>query len=40
MPVTELNHFFVRTNDLERCRRYYCEVLSFEEMPRIADTAK
>jgi catechol 2,3-dioxygenase-like lactoylglutathione lyase family enzyme len=34
MPVTELNHYFVRANDLERSRRFYCEVLGFEEMPR------
>jgi len=34
MPITELNHYFVRANDLERTRRFYCEVLGFEEMPR------
>jgi catechol 2,3-dioxygenase-like lactoylglutathione lyase family enzyme len=34
MAVTELNHYFVRTNDLERARRFYCEVLGFEVMPR------
>ena len=34
MPVTELNHYFVRANDLETSRRFYCEVLGFEEMPR------
>jgi catechol 2,3-dioxygenase-like lactoylglutathione lyase family enzyme len=34
MPVTELNHFFVRANDLERSRRFYCDVLGFEVMPR------
>ena len=34
MPVTELNHYFVRVNDLERSRRFYCEVLGFEVMPR------
>jgi len=34
MPVTELNHYFVRANDLERSRRFYCDVLGFEEMPR------
>ena len=34
MPVTELNHYFVRANDLERSRCFYCEVLGFEEMPR------
>ena len=34
MAVTELNHYFVRANDLERSRRFYCDVLGFEEMPR------
>lgn len=34
MPVTELNHFFVRVSDLEASRRFYCDVLGFEVMPR------
>lgn len=34
MPLTELNHYFVRANDLERSKRFYCEVLGFEPMPR------
>jgi len=34
MPVLELNHYFVRANDLRRTRDFYCEVLGFEEMPR------
>src|SRR5205814_255977 len=34
MPLTELNHYFVRANDLEQTRRFYCDVLGFEEMPR------
>lgn len=34
MPVTELNHYLVRANDLERSRRFYCDVLGFEVMPR------
>src|SRR3954470_24266775 len=34
MPLTELNHYLVRTNDLERARRFYCDVLGFEVMPR------
>ena len=33
MPVTELQHYFVRANDLERSRRFYCDVLGFELMP-------
>jgi len=34
MPVTELNHFLIRANDLERTKDFYCEVLGFEVMPR------
>lgn len=34
MPVTELNHYFVRANDLERTKDFYCDVLGFEVMPR------
>jgi catechol 2,3-dioxygenase-like lactoylglutathione lyase family enzyme len=34
MPLTELNHYFVRANDLERTKRFYCEVLGMQEMPR------
>jgi len=34
MPVIELNHYFVRSNDLERSRRFYCDVLGFEVMAR------
>jgi catechol 2,3-dioxygenase-like lactoylglutathione lyase family enzyme len=34
MPVTELNHYFVRANDLEKSKRFYCDVLGFEVMPR------
>jgi len=34
MPVTELNHYFIRANDLERSCRFYCDVLGFEVMPR------
>jgi len=34
MPLTDLDHYFVRANDLERSRRFYCEVLGFEVMPR------
>jgi catechol 2,3-dioxygenase-like lactoylglutathione lyase family enzyme len=34
MPLTELNHYFVRANDLEKSRRFYCDVLGFEDMPR------
>lgn len=34
MPITELNHYFVRANDLEETRRFYCDVLGFEVMDR------
>ena len=34
MPLTELNHYFVRANDLERTRDFYVSVLGFEVMPR------
>jgi len=34
VPVTELNHYFVRANDLEQTKRFYCDVLGFEVMPR------
>lgn len=34
MPLTELNHFFVRAQDLERSRRFYCEALGLEVVPR------
>ena len=34
MPLTELNHYFVRANDLEATKNFYCDVLGFEVMPR------
>jgi catechol 2,3-dioxygenase-like lactoylglutathione lyase family enzyme len=34
MPLTELNHYFVRANDLEKTKNFYCDVLGFEVMPR------
>jgi len=34
VPVTELDHYFVRANDLERTKDFYCAVLGFEVMPR------
>ena len=34
MPVTELNHFLIRANHLERTKDFYCKVLGFEVMPR------
>ena len=34
MPLTELNHYFVRANDLERTRQFYVDVLGFEVMQR------
>ena len=34
MPVTELNHYLLRCNDLERTKDFYVNVLGFEVMPR------
>jgi catechol 2,3-dioxygenase-like lactoylglutathione lyase family enzyme len=34
MPIRELNHFFVRADDLEATRQFYTDVLGFEVMPR------
>jgi len=34
MPVTELNHYFVRANDLEKTKDFYCDVLGLSVMPR------
>ncbi len=34
MPLTELNHYFVRANDLEKTRDFYVNVLGFDEMQR------
>jgi len=36
MPLTELNHYFVRARNLERSRSFYCDALGFEVMPRPA----
>jgi catechol 2,3-dioxygenase-like lactoylglutathione lyase family enzyme len=34
MPVTELNHYLIRANNLERTKDFYCKVLGFQVMPR------
>jgi catechol 2,3-dioxygenase-like lactoylglutathione lyase family enzyme len=34
MAITELNHYFVRANDLEQTKAFYCDVLGFEVMAR------
>jgi len=34
VPITELNHYFIRANDVEATKRFYCEALSLQEMPR------
>jgi catechol 2,3-dioxygenase-like lactoylglutathione lyase family enzyme len=34
MPVTELNHYFVRANNLEETKDFYCDVLGLSVMPR------
>jgi catechol 2,3-dioxygenase-like lactoylglutathione lyase family enzyme len=36
MPLIDLDHYFVRATDLERSRRFYCDVLGLAEMPRPA----
>jgi catechol 2,3-dioxygenase-like lactoylglutathione lyase family enzyme len=36
MGISGLDHFFVRANDLEVTKAWYCDVLGFEEMPRPA----
>lgn len=34
MPLTQLDHYFVRSNDMERSKDFYCGVLGFDVMPR------
>jgi catechol 2,3-dioxygenase-like lactoylglutathione lyase family enzyme len=34
MPLTQLNHYFVRANDLEETKAFYCDVLGLEQKPR------
>ena len=34
MPLTELNHYFVRAGNLEKTKDFYVDVLGFEIMPR------
>lgn len=34
MPITEINHYLLRARDLEATRRFYCDVLGFESLPR------
>jgi len=34
MPLTELNHYFVRANDLEKTKDFYVRVLGFQVMER------
>jgi catechol 2,3-dioxygenase-like lactoylglutathione lyase family enzyme len=34
MPVTQLNHYFVRANDLEATKDFYVNVLGFQVLPR------
>jgi len=34
MAITELNHYFVRANDLDETKEFYCDALGFEVMPR------
>ena len=34
MPLTDLNHYLVRANNLEKTKQFYCDALSLTEMPR------
>jgi catechol 2,3-dioxygenase-like lactoylglutathione lyase family enzyme len=34
VPITDINHYFVRANDLERSKDFYVNVLGFELMQR------
>ena len=34
MPLTELNHYFVRANNVQATRDFYCRALDLVEMPR------
>lgn len=34
MPVTELNHYFVRASDLDATKEFYCKALDLQIMPR------
>lgn len=34
MPLTELNHYFVRATNLEATKDFYCKALDLEVMPR------
>ena len=34
MPLTDLNHYLVRANDLEKTKQFFCDALSLSEMPR------
>jgi catechol 2,3-dioxygenase-like lactoylglutathione lyase family enzyme len=34
MPLSELNHYFVRATDLEATRSFYCDALGLAVMPR------
>ncbi len=34
MPLTELNHYFVRASNLEATKDFYCKALDLEIMPR------
>lgn len=34
MPLVDLNHYLLLANDLDKTRRFYCDVLDLQEMPR------
>lgn len=34
MQITDLDHVFIWSKDPDKSRRFYCDVLGFQEMPR------
>lgn len=34
MPITSINHFFIRADDLQKTRDFFVEVLGMHEQPR------
>ena len=34
MPLTDLNHFLLRANDVEKTKQFYCDAMGLHEMPR------
>jgi catechol 2,3-dioxygenase-like lactoylglutathione lyase family enzyme len=34
MPIAELDHYFIWSKDLEASRKFYCDILGLQVMPR------